>query len=138
MAAAHVPDGTTFATKPALAVGMIERAIAAGLPFAWVAADSVYAAMSRWSCTASKGYVLGVNPRHLTLMREDAAQREHSLRELSNGLRYVIRYEISWRAMPNDLPPWFTVYQQAQRWLAAGCFDVDFRSELTRAERNFH
>ena len=42
MAEAHVPDGMTFATKPALAVEMIERAIAAGMPFAWVAADSVY------------------------------------------------------------------------------------------------
>ena len=42
MAAGHVPDGTTFATKPALAVGMIERVIAADVPFAWVAADSVY------------------------------------------------------------------------------------------------
>jgi transposase len=24
--------------------------------------------------------------------------------------------------MPNDLPPWEIVYQQAQRWLGAGCF----------------
>ena len=42
MAAAHVPTGTTFATKPALAVQMIARAIAADVPFSWVAADSVY------------------------------------------------------------------------------------------------
>jgi hypothetical protein len=42
MAGAHVSDGTGFATKPALAVQMIKRAIAAGLPFAWVAADSIY------------------------------------------------------------------------------------------------
>ena len=42
MAAAHVPDGTAFRTKPGLAVGMIERALAAGVPFSWVAADSVY------------------------------------------------------------------------------------------------
>ena len=42
MAAAHVPTGTAFATKPALAVQMIARAIAAQVPFSWVAADSVY------------------------------------------------------------------------------------------------
>src|SRR5277367_5413469 len=42
MAAAHVPEETGFATKPAIAAQMIERAIAAGVPFAWVAADSVY------------------------------------------------------------------------------------------------
>ena len=42
LAAAHVPPGTTFATKPRLALAMIERAIAAEVPFAWVAADSVY------------------------------------------------------------------------------------------------
>src|SRR3977135_2943781 len=60
---------------------------------------------------------------YLTLMREDASQREHPLRELFNGLRYVIRYGIAWRAMPNDLPPWFAVYQQSQRWLAVGCFE---------------
>ena len=38
LAAAHVPEGTTFATKPRLAVAMIERAIAASVPFASVAA----------------------------------------------------------------------------------------------------
>src|SRR5215217_1998110 len=41
LAAAHVPPGTGLATKPRLALAMIERAIAAELPFAWVAADSV-------------------------------------------------------------------------------------------------
>jgi len=60
---------------------------------------------------------------YLTLMTETAPQRGHSLRELFNGLRYVIRYGIAWRAMPNDLPPWAAVYQQGQRWMAAGCFE---------------
>ena len=73
---------------------------------------------------------------YLTLMREDASQREHSLRELFNGLRYVIRYGIAWRATPNDLPPWAAVYQQSQRWLAAGCFEAlaqDLRALLRLA-----
>ena len=73
---------------------------------------------------------------YLTLINETAPQRQHSLRELFNGLRYVIRYGIAWRAMPNDLPPWFAVYQQAQRWLAAGVFDVlaqDLRALLRLA-----
>jgi hypothetical protein len=53
----------------------------------------------------------------LTLAREDAGQRRHSLMELFNGLRYVVRYGIACRVMLNDLPPRFTVYQQSQRWL---------------------
>ncbi len=57
-------------------------------------------------------------------MKEDAPQRAHALRELFNALRYVIRYGIAWRAMPNDLPPWHAVHQQAHRWLAAGCFEA--------------
>lgn len=60
---------------------------------------------------------------YLTLMREDAPQREHSLREVFNGLRYIVRTAAPWRMMPHDLPPWHTVYQQAQRWFAAGVFE---------------
>ena len=46
------------------------------------------------------------------LDEEDAPQREHSLREVFNGLRYMVRSGGSWRLMPHDLPPWYTVYQQ--------------------------
>jgi transposase len=61
---------------------------------------------------------------YLTLMTEDAPQREHALREGCNGLRYGVRGGISWRMIPNDLPPWHTVYQQPQRWLKAGVFEA--------------
>lgn len=60
---------------------------------------------------------------YLTLMTEDAPQREHSLREVFNGLRWLARSGSQWRMMPNDLPPWYTVYQQTQRWLTAGVFE---------------
>jgi transposase len=60
---------------------------------------------------------------YLTLMTEDAPQREHSLREVFNGLRYIVRTGMQWRFMPNDLPPWYTVYQQTQRWVKAGVFE---------------
>jgi transposase len=60
---------------------------------------------------------------YLTLMSEDAPQRKYPLRELFNGLRYVARGGISWRMVPNDLPPWHTVYEQTYRWLAAGVFE---------------
>jgi transposase len=59
----------------------------------------------------------------LTLMKEDAPHREHSLREVFNGLRSSVRPGAPWRMMPNDLPPWHTVYQQTQRWLKAGVFE---------------
>jgi transposase len=61
---------------------------------------------------------------YLTLMTEDAPQRDHSLREVFNGLRWLARTGAQWRMMPNDLPPWHTVYQQTQRWLKAGVFEA--------------
>jgi transposase len=59
---------------------------------------------------------------YLALVREDAPQRTHPLREVFNGLRYIVKTGGQWRSMPHDLPPWPTVYQQARRWLSAGCF----------------
>lgn len=74
---------------------------------------------------------------YLTLMTEKAPQREHSLREVFNGLRYIVRGGIPWRMMPNDLPPWHTVYQQTQRWIKAGVFEAmvhDLRALMRLAE----
>jgi transposase len=61
---------------------------------------------------------------YLTLMSEAAPQREHSLREVFNGLRWIIRTGAPWRMLPHDLPPWIIVYQQTRRWLEAGAFDA--------------
>jgi transposase len=78
----------------------------------------------------------GLVAPYLCLLPESAEQRHHPLREVFNGLRYLVRYGIAWRAMPNDLPPWHAVYEQAQRWLKAGCFEVlaqDLRAVLRLA-----
>ncbi len=79
---------------------------------------------------------------YLTLMKEDATQREHSLREVFNGLRWVARTGAQWRWLPPGtrwaLPPWYTVYQQTQRWLKAGVFEAmvgDLRRLLRELEQ---
>jgi len=59
---------------------------------------------------------------YLALVREDSPQRRHDLREVFNGLRYLVKTGVPWRMLPHDLPPWAAVYQQTRRWLAAGVF----------------
>lgn len=74
---------------------------------------------------------------YLTLMTEEAPQRVHSLREVFNGLRWLVRAGAPWRMMPNDLPPWEAIYQQTQRWLQAGVLEAivhDLRVMLRLAE----
>lgn len=74
---------------------------------------------------------------YLTLMREDAPQREYDLREVFNGVRWIVRTASPWRLMPHDLPPWPVVYQQSQRWIAAGVFAAmvhDLRALLRLAK----
>jgi transposase len=61
---------------------------------------------------------------YLTLMTEEAPQREYSLRTVFNALRWMGRTGAAWRRLPQDFPPWAAVYQQAQRWLKAGVFEA--------------
>jgi len=65
--AVHVPDDVGFATKPQIALRMIARAIAAKIPFCFVAADSVYGTgeIETTLRKAGKGYVLGVAANHV-------------------------------------------------------------------------
>ena len=60
---------------------------------------------------------------YLTLLREDAHQRTHDLRDVFDGLRWVVKTGAQWRYLPGDFPPWPAVYQQARRWVAARSFE---------------
>jgi transposase len=73
---------------------------------------------------------------YLALVRADAPQRVHDLREVFDALRWVVRAGAPWRMLPHDLPPWEAVYQQTQRWLKAGAFEAmvqDLRALLRLA-----
>ena len=61
---------------------------------------------------------------YLCLLPEDCGQRVYPLREVFNGLRYVVWAGCPWRGLPHDLPPWEMVYQQGQRWIKAGVFEA--------------
>lgn len=59
----------------------------------------------------------------LTLMREDALQREDNLRAVFNAMRYVVNSGCQWRYMPHEFPPCSAVCQQARRWMEAKGFE---------------
>src|SRR5271155_12764 len=61
---------------------------------------------------------------YLTLMKEDAPQREYTMRAMFNAVRYMVRAGCPWRMIPSDLPPWQAVHQQGRRWIKAGCFEA--------------
>lgn len=84
-AEAGVPEAVTFATKPALAMAMLERAFAAGITPAWVVADSVYGdhwALRRMLETGSHPFVLTVSGK--TYLWRDG--RQHRVSDLLTDL----------------------------------------------------
>ena len=72
---------------------------------------------------------------YLILMTEDAPQRESPLRQVFNGLRWLVGAGAHWRMMPHDLPPWPVISQQTQCWLTAG---VQVEVAKTSTRRSEH
>ncbi len=78
---AHIPDEVEFATKPQLARQMLQRAMSAGVPAKWVAADEVYGSDYRFRrCCEQLGlcYVVAVSSAtHLFLNGRRTKVSEH-------------------------------------------------------------
>ena len=49
--------------------------------------------------------------------------RTVDLREVINGILYVLRGGIPWRMMPHDLPPWGTVWWYFREWRLDGTWE---------------
>jgi transposase len=49
--------------------------------------------------------------------------RAWPMREIVNGIFYVMRAGCPWRLLPNDLPPWGTIYRWFAAWRDDGCFE---------------
>jgi SRSO17 transposase len=122
--AAGIPEGTAFATKPALARVMLERAFAAGVPEAWVTGDEVYGSdgdLRRWLEGERRPYVLAVRANQYVwvgLRRSTVAalaralpKRSWHVISIAAGSKGPRRYAWAWVPINHDLGP------RWQRWL---------------------
>jgi putative transposase len=50
-------------------------------------------------------------------------EREVNMREVFNGVLYLLRTGCSWRQLPHDLPPWGTVHYYYRLWRIAGVWE---------------
>ena len=50
-------------------------------------------------------------------------RRSVNIREVINGILYVLRGGISWRMVPHDLPPWGTVWWYFREWRNDGTWE---------------
>jgi SRSO17 transposase len=116
-AAAGIPAGTVFATKPGLARRMLGRALDAGIPAAWVTGDEVYGADPGLRADLERrriGYVLAVAASHrvataagtcpagqLAARLPRRAWQRYSAGSGAKGHRY---YEWAWLAIDPGRP----------------------------------
>jgi len=121
-AAAGIPAGAAFATKPKLAQAMIARALDAGVPAGWVTADEVYGGDPGLHADLERrhiGYVLAVAVTHRVITaagtfaaRQIAtrlprrAWQRYSAGEGAKGHRY---YDWAWASIDPQRP--------GHRWL---------------------
>ena len=82
---AGIPDGRAFATKPALARQMLERAFEAGVVLAWVTGDSVYGdtrTLRAWLEEREQAYVLAVSGKETVWLNQVQRQIKTLLADL--------------------------------------------------------
>jgi putative transposase len=79
---------------------------------------------------------------HLPAPKADGRPRLHSLREILDAIFYVLRSGCAWRLLPNDFPPWKTVYHYFRFWRLDGTWErmhSALRERVrVRLERNPH
>jgi SRSO17 transposase len=113
---AGVPEDVAFATKPKLGRAMLERAVAAGVPCAWVAADSVYGgdyALRLWLERQPIGYVVAVTskqraPSGFDSVKIRACFGADDWRRLSagEGAKGPRLYDWAYKEYPSLQPGW--------------------------------
>ena len=60
---------------------------------------------------------------HLPKPCATGRRREWPMREIVNGIFYVMRAGCAWRLLPSDLPPWETIYRWFAAWRDEGRFE---------------
>ena len=61
-------------------------------------------------------------------------QSKHTKQHVVNAIMYVVRTGIQWRYLPQDFPPWKTVYDHYSKWNKRGIWDNALKTitELVR------
>ena len=93
--AAGIPDDLAFATKPKIGIAMVEAALDAGVPCAWVLGDTVYGSDKTLRVMLErhdKPYVLSIRGNERLIMGDF---RTHTAEDLAAGLAMD-----QWRRLP--------------------------------------
>lgn len=64
----------------------------------------------------------------------DQRKRKYNLRDILDALFYVLRTGSQWRNIPDNYPPWETVYYYFQKWKKDGTIE-SLNSDLNKFER---
>ena len=149
-AGAGVPTDVRFATKPALATVMIERALDAGVPACWVTADEVYGADPRLArCLEERGtgYVLAIaahrrlpvdaaTSRTAAQIAADLPRCAWQVRSAGAGAHGPRRYAWAWIALHPGAAA--SVRPDAQGHQPRGSWSLLVRRNLTTGELAFY
>jgi putative transposase len=60
---------------------------------------------------------------HLPAPKATGRPKTHPTREILNAVFYIVRGGCAWRLLPNDVPPWKTVYHYFRSWRLNGTWE---------------